>query len=105
MDLYKSEKSELQKAYLKWVTDNFIKEAPYYGGTFVINYFVRHWGHKFIYDEKALRYSLEKAGFTEIVKCRISDSQDKELQGLENEERMPVGFLGLESIVLEATKA
>jgi predicted SAM-dependent methyltransferase len=64
MDLYKDEKTDLQERYIKWATDSFIKEAPAYDDTFVINNFVRDWGHLFIYDEKILRLSLEKVGFT-----------------------------------------
>jgi predicted SAM-dependent methyltransferase len=104
IDLYKSEKSELQKAYLKWATESFIKTAPYCEDTFVINNFVRDWDHKFIYDEKVLRYSLEKVGFAEIKKCDLRDSEDEALQGLENVGRMPAGFLELESVTIEAIK-
>ncbi len=92
------------KAYLGWAVESFIKTAPYYEDTFVINNFVRDWNHKFIYDEKVLRHSLEKVGFTEIKKCDLCDSEDEELQGLENVGRMPAGFLEIESITLEAAK-
>ncbi len=69
-----------------------------------INKFMRNWSHKFIYDEKILRYSLEKVGFKEIKKCDLCDSEDKVLRGLENVDKMPAGFLALESITLEAAK-
>ena len=65
---------------------------------------MRDYGHQFIYNEKVMRYSLEKIGFTEITRCELNDSKDKELRGLENEDRMPPGFLKLESFVLEAIK-
>jgi predicted SAM-dependent methyltransferase len=105
IDLYRDDKSELQKQYIKWATDEFIKSAPYYDDTFVINNFVRDWGHLFIYDEKTLRSSLEKAGFTKIVRCDLNQSKDEALRNLENENRMPKGFLKLESFTLEGTKA
>jgi predicted SAM-dependent methyltransferase len=105
IDLYRNEKSWLQTAYVKWATDNFIKTAPCYEDVFVINNFMRGFGHKFIYNEKVLHYSLEKVGFSEITKCDLNDSEDEELRGLENESRMPGGFLRLESIVLEGTKS
>ena len=104
IDLYSDNKSELQKEYIKWATDSFIKSAPYYDDTFVINNFVRDWGHLFIYDEKTLRSSLEKAGFTKILRCELNESQDELLRNLENEERIPKGFLKLESVTLEGTK-
>lgn len=104
IDLYRDSKSELQMEYIKWATDNFIKNAPYYDDTFVINNFVRDWGHLFIYDEKTLRSSLEKAGFTKIIRYDLNESRDEALRNLENEKRMPKGFLGLESFTLEGTK-
>lgn len=105
IDLTRNDKTDLQKNYIKWATDTFIKEAPYYDETFVLNNFVRDWGHKFIYDEKTLRLSMENAGFTKIVKCDLNKSQDTLLQNLENEKRMPKGFLALETFTLEGSKA
>jgi len=102
--LYQSEKSELQKKYIKWATETFIDTAPYCEDTFVINNFVRDWGHTFIYDEKILSFSLEKAGFKEITKFSLNESQDEILRNLENEKRMPEGFLRLESFTLEGTR-
>ena len=104
IDLYRDNKSKLQREYIEWATDSFIKSAPYYDDTFVINNFVRDWGHLFIYDEKTLRSSLEKAGFTKIIRCGLNESKDETLQNLENEKRMPKGFLKLESVTLEGTK-
>lgn len=104
IELYRSDKSELQKEYIKCDTDKNIKYAPCYEDTFVINNLMRNWGHKFIYDEKTLRYSLEKVGFTRISKYELSDSDNEELRNLENVGRMPEGFLKLQSIVLEGTK-
>ena len=104
IDLYKKDKSKLQDEYIKWSTNNCIKSAPYADATFIINNFVRDWGHLFIYDEKTLRSSLERAGFTNIVKCELNCSENKELLNLENETRMPKGFLKLETFTLEATK-
>jgi len=104
IDLYSDNKSELQKQYIKWATDSFIKNVSSYDDTFVINNFVRDWGHLFIYDEKTLRSSLEKAGFTNIHRCEINESLDESLRNLENEKRMPKGFLKLESVTLEGAK-
>jgi len=96
-------KSDLQKDYIKWSTNQHIPGAPSYEATFVINNFMRDWEHKFIYDEKTLRSSLEKAGFTKIATRQVNNSNDENLRNLENAGRMPVGFLELESIILEAT--
>lgn len=104
IDLYKNEKSDLQREYIKWATNTYIKYAPYYDDTFVINNFVRDWGHLFIYDEKTLRSSMEKAGFTGITRFALNQSEDDSLRNLENEKRLPSGFLKLESMTLEGKK-
>lgn len=104
IDLYSTDKSELQKEYLKYITKNVIDSAPCCEDTFVINNFMMGFKHKFIYDEKTLRYSLEKVGFIKISKYEVSKSEDDELRNLENISHMPEGFLKLETIVLEAIK-
>lgn len=104
LGLYGEDRSDLQERYIEWATKTHVKDAPYCDATFVINNFVRDWGHKFIYDEPSLRFALAKAGFSEIVRCEFNASEDVELQGLENEARMPQGFLELESLILEAIK-
>ena len=72
--------------------------------TFIINNFCRGWGHQFIYDEKILRLSLNKAGFCEIVRCPLQASADPLLRNLENEGRMPADYLRLETLTLEGTR-
>jgi hypothetical protein len=66
---------------------------------------VRDWGHCFIYDEKTLNKSLTKAGFINIKRCKLQQSDLIELSGLENEDRMPEGFLGFETLTLEGEKS
>ena len=104
LDLYKDNTSEFQKRYIKCATDTFIGNVPCSHATFVINNFMRAWGHTFIYDEKLLCTSLEQVGFTMIVKCDLKDSKDEILRNLENERRMPLDFLKLETMTLEGTK-
>jgi predicted SAM-dependent methyltransferase len=102
--LYEDEKSDLQEAYIKWSIDNFVKWAPAASGSYVVNNFVRDWGHQFIYDEKSLSLSLSSARFSNIKRCSLNISDHDALSGLENETRMPLGFLKLETITMEATK-
>jgi predicted SAM-dependent methyltransferase len=104
LDLYRSDKSERQLAYIKWATDNFIPETDYYDETFVVNNFVRNWGHQFIYDEKILRSALEKAGFMNITKYDLNQSDEEPFKNLENELRLPAGFLQMETLTLEGKK-
>ena len=104
IDLVKEKPSKLQKDYMQWNTENFIPSAPYDDGVFVLNNYVRNWGHLFIYDIKTLKHSLESCGFISVVKQELSESDSAELTNIENQRRMPDGFLKLESIVLEASK-
>jgi hypothetical protein len=73
--------------------------------TFVINNFVRAWGHQFIYDEGTLRASLEQAGFVDVSRRALQESDEPVFRRLENEARMPPAFLQLETLTLEGKKA
>jgi predicted SAM-dependent methyltransferase len=90
--------------YIRWATDTFIPWAPIADRTFVINNFVRDWGHQFIYDEPTLSSALGRVGFVNIVRQQPQESNIEDLRGLENQNRMPPGFLSLETMVLEANK-
>ncbi len=104
IDLYKEGKSELQNAYIEWTIDNHVSSAPFYADTFVINNMFRNWGHMFIYDEKVLRFAMEKVGFINIARCLINESNDAVLRGLEHINRAPDGIVELETFILEGTK-
>lgn len=103
VDLYRPDKTELQRQYIDRAISR-IKAPCLNFDTFVINNFVRAWGHQFIYDEKTLSAALELSGFRNISRCALHQSQHEFLQGLENIGRMPEGFLALETFVLEAQK-
>ncbi len=109
MALYTQEHNSTQQTYLQWMTDwmNERKDdsAPYTDPIFILNNFVRDWGHQFIYDEKSLGFSLEKVGFSAVVRCELQKSQDPILANLENEQRYPADFLRLETLTMEAVKA
>ena len=82
--------------YIKWATDQFVPWASRPSSAFVINNFVRDWGHIFIFDEPTLSEAFELAGFENTKSCFLGP--------LENKSRMPDGFLELESFTLEGTK-
>ena len=105
VDLNRSDKSELHEQYIRWSTRTFNNGTVQEGNAvFVINQFVRSWGHRFIYDEKTLREAMLNAGFTNIVRCDLLESEDPALRNLENEARLPLAFLRLETLTLEGTK-
>lgn len=78
--------------------------APYADAIFIINNYVRDWGHQFIYDKTSLTASLLAVGFLDVQVKNISESDDVNLQGLEIPSRMKPGFLKLETMTLEAVK-
>lgn len=102
--LSRDDRTELQNAYIAWSIGQFASHASDADPTFVINNFFRDWGHQFIYARHTLAASLKRCGFADITACQLSESCTPELRHLENEERMPAGFLALETFTLEATK-
>jgi predicted SAM-dependent methyltransferase len=101
-NLYQPEKSPLHREYIAWAAR--ILNMPAQEDTFVINNFMRCWGHTFIYDQKTLRRALEEAGFVNVELRQLNASTDVALQNLENIDRSPAGFLQLESMTFEGTK-
>jgi hypothetical protein len=71
---------------------------------FVLNNFMRDWGHQFIWDEDRLRRSLGDVGFVDVTRKAVLESSHEELRNLEYASRMPEGFLRLETLVMEARK-
>src|SRR5690606_27546526 len=104
IDLYRAEPSELQRAYVTWATQTFNPTAPFPQATFVVNTFFRSWGHAFIYDEPILRDALKRTGFREVICCSLGQSEAPALCNLELTDRLPSGFLELETMVLEGAK-
>ena len=105
VNLYQPDRSLLQQRYMKWATREFFAEIPEANEVFVINYFMRNWGHTFIYDETTLKAAMTRVGFTNIVKREMRESVDPELCNLENETRLPPGLLQLETVVLEGSNS
>jgi predicted SAM-dependent methyltransferase len=113
MGLYASPRSEVQEQYLQWALSDSSpaqSKGPSEMGSavptevFVINHFMRDWGHRFIYDERSLRYALHVAQFRNVVRCQLGESAHAPLRSLENHTRLPEGFLALETFTLEAEK-
>jgi predicted SAM-dependent methyltransferase len=105
IDLYLNENTDTWSRYRQWSHNKFVFWAPSSDAAFIINNFVRDWGHQFIYDENALRQALCAGGFIHIARCALNQSASSELANLENETRLPPGFLALETLTLEGMKA
>lgn len=112
-DLYAQDKTEVQRRYIAWATETFLPDKALQDepaeadrlDTFVINNFVRSWGHQFIYDHKTLGNALERCGFSAATRYQPGESDDERLRGIESHgRRISDDFNRLESIVLEAAK-
>jgi predicted SAM-dependent methyltransferase len=103
IDLYRSQKSDVQQRYIEWSSNRHIKGAPYYDAVFVVNNYFKDWGHSFIYDEEALRKSFQAAGFTQVVKRELDESDEEVFRKIECQD-IQDEFLRLETITLEGTK-
>jgi predicted SAM-dependent methyltransferase len=71
----------------------------------LVNHFVRAWGHQFIYDRATLTELLKHAGFEQLVACAVNESRVPELNGLAKLDRMPDGFVAMESLTVEGCKS
>lgn len=94
--------SEPRLQYMEWFQAQ--TEMQYSGGIFLFNNFAKLYGIEFVYDEPTLRYAMAVAGFSDITRRDLNESDDAALRNLENENRMPDGFLRMESFILEGTK-
>jgi predicted SAM-dependent methyltransferase len=97
-------RSEAQQQHYDHFLRHFIPAGHPATKASAANAFFRSWGHRFIYDEATLRQLLESAGFAEVVRRPIGQSDHPELTGIEHEQRYPPGLLDYESIALEAAK-
>ena len=100
-----SDRGILEDRYRNWSVTTWVPEAPQVTNAFFLNNFVRQWDHKFIYDRETLELSLRLSGFEPVVSCELNKSEHPLLCGLANVGKIPPGFLDLESMVLEGTKA
>lgn len=92
-----------QKAYIEWAAGIFCLSQPA-EPELVINNFVRAWGHQFIWSRTLLPRTLIEIGFKNCTFMRLQQSYDSAFRSLENDTRMPKGFLQLETMTLEAER-
>ena len=78
--------------------------APRADGISVFNNFVRAWGHQYIHSPESLSAGLTRAGFVDVKRASLNISEHAALNGLAKTDRMPPGFVEMESFVLEGTK-
>jgi predicted SAM-dependent methyltransferase len=100
-----SDRGMIEERYRTWSVTSFAPEAPKVTNAFFLNNFVRACGHTFIYDRETLELALKLSGFEPVIACELNKSDHPLLCGLANVRKIPSGFLDLESMTLEGTKA
>jgi predicted SAM-dependent methyltransferase len=71
----------------------------------ILNYELRSWGHRFVYDPRTLRESLERAGFQAVRQFAPGESDDPRLAGLEVRHKAPAHVVSdYETMVFEAVR-
>lgn len=98
------EQTELTRRYVTEQVANLLPDEDAPHPVPIVNNFFKSFGHEFIYDFDFLRRTMERVGFAELRAGTVGTSEDPHLDGLENLERIPEGFLELESMVIEARK-
>jgi predicted SAM-dependent methyltransferase len=105
IDLYRINKNDTQQNYINFSIDRYLNNQFPVEDIYVINNFFKDWSHKFIHDYKSLYFLLTTSGFDHVKKCNVMESDDLNLQNLEQHgKEIGLLFNELESIVVEATK-
>lgn len=97
--------SERSQTYIKHYIERFYDNKLPLDPTYLINKLFYSFHHKFIHSESSLQYLLEGAGFINFKKCEVYQSEDKNLQNLEQHgKELGEEINKIESIVVEAQK-
>ena len=104
VSLLKTQSDPRVGAYIDYSVEAHRIYAPTPDGISVFNNFVRAWGHQYIHSPESLGALLARAGFTQIARTPLNTSEHAALSGLAKTDRMPPGFVEMESFVLEGTK-
>lgn len=101
------EPSALQMEYLRWITRVMLPGGTPVSPTFVINNQFYNYGHQFLFDEACLRGALSEAGFVDIRRMPVGESDDLHLVRVERH-GANIGNEAInayETMVLEARRA
>ena len=105
LSLATSNKSEIQRKYIKLASDKHIPHARNYLASFVINNFFWDFGHYFVFDPETMEFSLKEAGFVDIKPCEIGKSSDPNLTNIESHAKIIGADMNeFETMIFEATR-
>lgn len=95
-----------QAAYVSWVASELMGDERRATPLFVLNNAFRAWGHTFLFDEDTLTEALHEAGFREVHRVAVGESDDPELAGSERHALAVENAAAneFETMVLEAWK-
>lgn len=111
--LYESPEEKCHKDYIRWSINTFDEVAARYyendkediPAMFVLNNFIRGWGHRMVYNQPVLKKILERVGFKNVKICNSGESSWPVLKGVEHHDtQIPSTYNILESMTFEATK-
>lgn len=83
LKLKSPELSDIQQEYVRWITKIMLPGGTPDSPTFVINNQFYNYGHQFLFDEACLRDALSQAGFADIRRMAIGESDDPHLSRAE----------------------
>jgi predicted SAM-dependent methyltransferase len=105
LDLYHTEKSDAQKRYILWALEYNQLPRTAASECFILNNFLRSFGHKFVYDPETLQSLLDQAGFKNIRRFAPGQSDDENLRNIEvGGARIGEANNFFETMVFEATR-
>ncbi len=111
MNLYNYPGDEVNRRYINWSFNTFISPKCQVDVsienkvTYVVNNFMRDWGHKFIHTPESIVEMCKQIGFCDISICKIGESSNPELRRLENHAKeIPQWANEVETLVIEITK-
>lgn len=102
--LARGDLSPVERDYVVW-SNRKLPPAFREHVSFTINGMFSSFGHKFLYDETTLAHVMAEAGFQDVKRCAVGESEDPELRNLEiHGDQIGHAFNLVESMVLEARK-
>jgi len=105
LSLAATEKTDLQKKYIRQASERYIPENRELRASFVINNFFWDFGHYFVYDEETLAADLAEAGFKSVRRWVPGESDDPNLTGIEWHGRVVGEDINrFETMVLQAVR-
>lgn len=103
VDFYQNVTPE-NREYLKWAFDVYWRSSTRSKAQGV-NYYMRDWGHKCIYDFELLKDTCERVGFRNVRKQKVGESDVPDLKAIERHgDVITIRWNAKESLVVEMEK-